>query len=144
MEPETLGPDDEPRNAGAVVAVHYGDYRRQEIWLNSGIMGGTWYALGGEGHRPEVVRDPRTELKKLYGGSRFIQPPGTIPPYPEWEDVLARGPVVLLVPGQDEAHAAGWEAGRRRLLEQIEELRDDEDVPPGHGWRVVRAAEETP
>lgn len=135
MTQKLLGPDDEPDRAGAVVAVHYGDYHEQEIWLKAGIMGGTWYPLGGEGHRPQVVEDPRSSAEKLVSREPWRQPPGTIPRYPEWSDVLARGPVTLLTPGQDGVYAAGWAAGRRRLLQQIESLGEDEDVPPGpHGW----------
>jgi hypothetical protein len=49
-----LGPDDEPRNSGALVAVHYGDHRRQEVWVRSI---GNWYPLHGEfGPRNESER----------------------------------------------------------------------------------------
>lgn len=48
MTARLLGRYDEPQDSGAVVAVHSGDYRRQEIWVNSGANVGTWYPLGGE------------------------------------------------------------------------------------------------
>lgn len=102
-----LGTDDEPQGSGAVVAVHWGDYRRQEIWVASGANIGNWYCLGSE----------------------FGIPRG-LPTHPRWEDVLARGPVTLLVPGEKHAYADGWANGRRRLLEQIATLSDDEMEPP--------------
>lgn len=131
-----LGRNDEPQGSGAVVAVHYGDYRRQEIWVSSGANIGNWYSLGGEFGRPKVVDDPRSHTQKMFDPGSWQQPDGTIPLHPTWDDVIGRGPVVLLVPGQEDAYANGWEAGRRRLLEQVEELRDSEDVPPGYGWRA--------
>jgi hypothetical protein len=45
--------------------------------------------------------------------------------------VLARGPVTLLVASPRESYASGWENGRRRLLEQIQELSDAEDGTDG-------------
>jgi hypothetical protein len=133
-----LGTDDEPQGSGAVVAVHWGDYRRQEIWVASGANIGNWYCLGGEFRvgGPPAVDDPRPYHEKTFSREYWVQPPGTVPVQPTWEDVVKRGPVVLLTPGQDGVYAAGWEAGRRRMLEQIETLRDDEDVPPGTGWRA--------
>jgi hypothetical protein len=135
--------DPEPDySGGAVFAVHYGNYRRQEIWVASGDNIGNLYPLGGEAGKPRIVEDPRSELEKIgptLGRSRtWQQPPGTIPLHPTWHDMVARGPVVMLVPGQADTYAAGWATGRQRLLAQIEQLRDDEDVPPGHGWRAAR------
>jgi hypothetical protein len=130
-----LGPDDEPQDSGAVVAVHWGDYRRQEVWVSSGANIGNWYCLGGEFRvgGPPSVDDPRPYAEKMISREYWTQPPGTVPVQPVWDDVLKRGPVVLLTPGDEAVHTAGWVAGRRRLLEQIETLRDDEDVPPGTG-----------
>lgn len=120
--------EDEPQECGAVVAVHYGDYRRQEIWVNSGSNIGNWFCLGGEYGRPRAWDDPRSELEKLGWRGPVPRPgPNEIPRYPHWEDVLARGPVTLLVPGEQQAYAAGWVNGRRRLVEQITELGDAED-----------------
>lgn len=135
---KVYGPGDpEPEyDNGAVFAVHHGDYHRQEIWVASGANIGNLYPLGGEFGRPRVVEDPRSTMEKLTSGEPWRQPPGTIPLHPVWSDVVARGPVVMLTPGQADVYAAGWAAGRQRLLEQIEELRDTEDVPPGHGWRA--------
>jgi len=98
-----LGPDDEPQHSGAVVAVNYGDYRSLELWQRSGANIGNWYCLGSE----------------------FGVPRG-LPLHPHWEDVLARGPVTLLAPGEKQAYASGWVNGRRRLLQQIETLSDEE------------------
>ena len=99
-----LGREDEPQQSGAVVAVNYGDYRHIECWIRSGANIGCWYPLGGE----------------------FGLPRG-VPPHPHWEDVLARGPVTLLAASRDESYASGWANGRRRLLEQIEALSEEED-----------------
>lgn len=109
MAPKLLGPDDEPQHGGAVVAVHWGDYRRQEIWVSSGSNGGVWYPLGGEFW---VVWD------------RQRMPPGVTQKHPLWADVLARGPVVLLVPGDDDTYCVAWEAGRKHLLDGIVRLHD--------------------
>lgn len=100
-----LGPYDEPQHSGAIVAVNYDDYRYVECWIRSGANIGNWYYLGNEYGRP--YRDE-------------------IPVHPHWEDVLARGPVTLLVPGDQDAYQAGWRNGRRRLVEQMETVADDE------------------
>ncbi len=125
MTARTLGPADEPRESGAVVAVHYGDYRRQEIWVASGANIGNWYPLGGEFGRPRVVEDPRGPLAE-WSGPRWRQPEGTVPLHPHWEDVLARGPVTLLVAGDDAAYLAGWRAGRRDLWQRTEDLAEED------------------
>jgi hypothetical protein len=133
-----LGYDDEPQGSGAVVAVHYGDYRRQEIWVASGANVGNWYCLGGEFGVPKTVDDPRSDMDKLTEnmlgrkGLSWTQPPGTLPLHPTWSDVLARGPVTLLFPGADDTYAAGWRAGRRELWNSMEnELDDDPPNTPG-------------
>lgn len=125
--PKFLGPYDEPQQSAAVVAVHWGDYRRQELWMSSGIMGGTWRPLGGDYgvQPPRIAEDPRNEMEKL-GPDRWRQPPGTIPPYPDWGDVLARGPVVLLTAADGDAYLAGWKAGRRDLWQAMEEVAEEE------------------
>jgi hypothetical protein len=127
--------DPEPQyGPGAVFAVFWGDYRRQEIWVASGANIGNLYPLGGEFGVPKVVEDPRDDFERgLHSRDRWVQPPGTVPLHPTWSDLVARGPVVMLVPGQADAYAAGWATGRQRLLEQIEELRDEEDEPPAVG-----------
>lgn len=126
---KTLVRDDEPRHSGAVVAVHYGDYRQQEIFVRSGASIGNWYCLGGEFGRPRPWDDPRTELGRRIDRGPAPKPgPNEIPRHPRWEDVLARGPVTLLVAGEKEAYASGWANGRRRLVEQIETLSEEE--PP--------------
>lgn len=132
-----LGLDDEPDGNGAIVAVNYGDYREQEIWVASGTNIGCWYPLGGEFGRPKVSEDPRSYAEKNLSRDAWRRPPGTVPLHPTWSDVVRRGPVVLLTPGKADTYAAGWEAGRRRFFTQIEELKDSEDVPPGYGWRGV-------
>jgi hypothetical protein len=103
--PTMLGPSDEPHNCGAVVVVHYGNYRRQEIFVSSGANLGNWYCLGGEFGVPR------------HGSSE-------LPLHPVWADVLARGPVTLLSAGDQATYAAGWAAGRRRMVQQMEELGD--------------------
>jgi hypothetical protein len=126
-EPAILGPHDEPQHSGAIVAVNYGDYSRQEIFVRSGANIGCWYPLGGEFGRPKVWVDPRTSLEKM--GWREAEPrpgPGGVPLHPHWEDVLARGPVTLLVPGDADAYRDGWRNGRRRMVEQMETVADDD------------------
>lgn len=113
--PHILGPADEPQNAGAVVAVHYGDYRRQEIWVSSGSNVGNWYPLGGEHW---VVWD------------RQHMPAGVTMQHPRWEDVLARGPVTLLVAAGAETYRQGWRAGRRDLWQAMEEIAEEDPAAP--------------
>ena len=128
MSDTKLGMHNEPRGIGAVVAVNYGDYRTQEIWISSGSFIGNWWCLGGEWGRPKVWMDQRTEMDKLLG-RRELQSrpgPGEIPEYPRWEDVLRRGPVTLLVPGNQATYREGWKAGRRRMVEEMETISDDE------------------
>ncbi len=129
MTTRLLGPDDEPQNSGAAVAVHWGDYRAQEIWVRSGANIGNWYPLGGEFGRPRVAQDPRNDLEKIMG-KKWEQPPGTIPLHPHWDDVLRRGPVTLLVPGDDDTYTAGWRAGRTALWNEMENYIHD-DPPNG-------------
>ena len=120
--------EDEPQDSGALVAVHYGDYRRQEVWVRSGSNIGNWYPLGSEYGRPRPWDDPRTEMQKLtWTGPRPTPGPGQVPRHPTWQDVLDRGPVTLLVAGQNEARAAGWRSGRRHMAGQVEALIYDEE-----------------
>ncbi len=99
--------------AGTVVAVHHGDYRRQEVWVASGPNAGNWSPVGGEFDCPPTGQDG-------------------VPEHPVFADILARGPVTLLVAAQQTAYEAGWVKGRSQLLGQIEELRDTGDcnIPP--------------
>ena len=123
-----LGYEDEPQQSGAVVAVNYGDYREQEIWVRSGSNIGNWYCLGGEFGRPRPWDDPRTDMQRLvtWRGPEPKPGPGEIVRHPHWDDILARGPVTLLFPGDEGAYKTGWANGRRRLREQIEEMDDDD------------------
>jgi hypothetical protein len=130
-----LGPGDEPQDSGAVVAVHWGDYRRQEIWVASGANINNWYCLGGEFGRPRVWHDPRTEAEKLMHHPAVHGPapqprPGEVPLHPTWTDVLARGPVTLLVPAGAEAYRQGWRNGRRNLWQDMEAAVDDDPPEP--------------
>lgn len=90
--PAMLGLLDEPQQPGAVVAVNYGDYRRQQIAVRSGANIGNWCFLGGE-----------------FGVPRH----GTadLPLHPTWQDVLAQGPVTLLSAGSQEAYESGGRTG---------------------------------
>lgn len=122
----TLGWDDEPQDSGAVVVVHFGDYRRQEIWVRSGANVGNWYCLGGEfGRGPKVAEDPRSHMEQMISRDVWRRPEGTIPLHPTWSDILARGPVTLLFAGDDASYQAGWEAGRRALWHSMENMLDD-------------------
>lgn len=128
MTARRLGPDDEPQNSGAIVAVHYGDYRGQEVWVRSGANIGNWYCIGGEfGRGPKVWEDPRSHTEKMLGhGPAPRRPEGTIPQHPHWDDILDRGPVTLLVAGDDEAFRSGWRAGRQDMWQGLEEAVYDE------------------
>ncbi len=131
-----LGLDDEPQKSGAVVAVHWGDYRRQEIWVRSGANIGNWYCLGGEFGTPRVWVDERTAMDKmLHRGPEPRPGPGEVPQHPHWEDVVARGPVTLLVAGDRAAYVAGWRAGRRDLWQSVESVAegDPQDVAAERG-----------
>jgi hypothetical protein len=129
-----LGPEDEPQDSGAVVVVHYGDYRRQEVWVSSGANVGNWYCLGGEFGRPKVWIDQRTPMEKMmrtgYDGPEPGPGPGEIPLHPDWSDVLARGPVTMLVPGDDEAYRQGWRNGRLDMWNDMEDAVYDEPKEP--------------
>lgn len=116
MTPRLLGPADEPQESGAIVAVHHGDYRQQEVWVRSGANIGNWYPLGGEFWAV---------------GDRQRMPAGVTKQHPEWTDVLARGPVVLLVPGDADMYRQGWRAGRRDLWQGMEDATydDPQEVP---------------
>lgn len=106
-----LGPDDEPQESGALVAVNYGDYRTQEVWVRSGANIGNWYPLGGEFW--------------LVWEKKYM-PPGVIKSQPEWSDVLARGPVTLLLAAADQAYVQGWRTGRRDLWQAMEVVAEDD------------------
>lgn len=131
MTARLLGPDDEPRSSGAIVVVNYGDYRSQETWTRSGADIGVWRCLGGEFGRPKVWTDPRSYAEKLVSRGPEPRPgPNEIPLHPDWSDVLARGPVTLLVAGDDEAYRRGWRAGRQQMWENLEEAVYDEPAVP--------------
>lgn len=115
MTARLLGPYDEPRASGAVVAVHYGDYRQQEIWVASGANIGNWYPLGNE-------------FWAVWDRKRM--PAGVTNPHPTWSDVLARGPVTLLVPGDGEAYREGWRNGRRDLWQRMEDMAYEDPEEP--------------
>jgi hypothetical protein len=97
--------------SGAVVAINYGYYRDQEIWVSSGANIGVWYPLGGEFW---MVWD------------RGRMPAGVTKVHNTWDDLLARGPVTLLVAAEEEPYKAGWRAGRRDLLGRIAEMSEDD------------------
>ncbi|MEU8334735.1 hypothetical protein [Micromonospora tulbaghiae] len=127
MTAKLLGPGDEPQNSGTVVAVHYGDYRRQEIWVRSGANIGNWYCLGGEFGTPKVWIDGRTAMEQLLHRGPEPRPgPGEVPLHPHWEDIVARGPVTLLVPAGRRAYVEGWRAGRRDLWQAMEDIAEDD------------------
>jgi hypothetical protein len=108
--------DPEPEVSGGTIAVvNYGDYRSQEVWVASGANIGNWYPLGGE-------------FWAVWDRKRM--PPGVTKEQPTWDDVTARGPVTLVAAMSHEAYQQGWTDGRRRLLEQVEDLRDEEDRAP--------------
>lgn len=127
MAARVLGPSDEPQENGAVVAVHLGDYRRQEIWVSSGANIGNWYCLGGEFGRPKTWDDPRDYMEKmLHPNDMPARPAGTVPVQPDWYDVLARGPVTLLLGADSDAYVRGWRAGRRDLWQAMEDVASED------------------
>ena len=105
-EAKTFTADDpEPDvRPGTIAVVNYGDYRAQEAWVASGSNLGAWYPLGSE--------------------YRYTLP-GVTKQHPTWRDVVARGPVTLLVPASRDAYELGWVTGRRDLVEQMERVVDD-------------------
>lgn len=122
----SVGYSDEPQHSGAVVAVHYGE-PQQEIWVRSRLNIGNWYPLGSEYGRPRPWDDPRSPLEKLSWRGPDPRPgPGEVPRHPCWGDVLDRGPVTLLTAGNQESYRSGWRNGRRRMVEQMEAVEDDE------------------
>lgn len=126
MTDRLLSYADEPQNSGAVVAVNWGDYRSQEIWVRSGANIGNWYPLGGEFGRPRVAEDPRPSGVQMLSRERWQRPPGTIPQHPHWEDIIARGPVTLLVAADGDSYRQGWRAGRRDLWQAMEEVAEED------------------
>lgn len=127
MGARLLGPNDEPQESGAVVAVHFGDYRRQEIWVRSGANIGNWYCLGSEFGTPKTWDDPRSYADKMFDRSPPpMRPAGTVPLQPDWYDVAARGPVTLLVGADGDAYVQGWRAGRRDLWQQMEDVASED------------------
>lgn len=117
-------------NPGAVLALNYGDYRNQYLFVVSGADYGVLVQLGnGYGHRIQVADDDRTTMQQM-SGEPWRQPPGTLPRHPHWEDVVALGPLTLLIPGDQDMYRQGWTDGRKRLVEQFESLADEENIAP--------------
>ena len=96
-QPRYLGPADEPQDPGAIVAVHYGDYRQMELWVASSGDIGVWVP----------IRAPGLPIRGV------------------WTDVLDRGPVVLLTPAPEDVYRAGHAAGVRELFAKIQEIGED-------------------
>ncbi len=130
MPARLLGPEDEPRESGTVVAVHFGDYRRQEIWVNSGANVGNWYCLGGEFGRPKTWEYPRPYAELTFSRDPAPKmPAGHIPLHPDWSDVLKRGPVTLLTGADGQAYLQGWRAGRKAMWQDLEDATYDDPKP---------------
>lgn len=126
-----IGADDEPQESGAVVALWWGDYRRQEIWVRSGANIGNWYCLGGEFGTPKVWDPPHDALRLISRSPMPERPAGTVPLHPDWWFLVQRGPVTLLSPGDEATYRAGWSAGRRDLWQSMEnEVDEGPSEPP--------------
>lgn len=124
--PSQLGPGDEPQGAGVPVAVWFGDYRYQEVWVSSSAGGGTWCCLGGEFGRPRTWIDQRSAAAKMvHTGPEPGPGRGQIREHPRWEDIVRRGPVTLLTGAPTELYRQGWINGRKALADQIAELAED-------------------
>lgn len=109
-------------NPGDVLAVNHGNYQTQEIWVVDGANTGAIFPLGGLHHRVnwvEVTR-PKTPRRDL-----FDRDHDACPRHPEWEDVVARGPVTVLTGMPQDAYNLGWRDGRQDLLGQIETLAEE-------------------
>jgi hypothetical protein len=127
-----LGADDEPQSSGALAVVWPGDYERQEIWVASGANVGNWYCLGNEFRIPKVWdAPPRNMFDRSPGPQR---PAGTVPQQPTWYDIIERGPVAALTTSDDGTYRAGWSAGRRQLVQEMESIAADD--PPVRGLNV--------
>lgn len=133
-----LSVSDEPDQPGAVAAVWFGDYRRQEIWVSSGANMGNWYCLGGEFGRPRTWVDRRSALDQMtrngpYRPGEDGPGPGEIPQHPNWNHVLDRGPVTLLTTDH-QAYALGWANGvravRHRIDTELEMLETEPEAAP--------------
>lgn len=129
--PYQVGPDDEPQHSGAVVALWWGDYRRQEIWVRSGANIGNWYCLGGEFGTPKVW-DPPNDYTRLISPKpgRPERPEGTVPLHPDWWFLIRRGPVTILTPGVEATYLSGWEAGRQALWQSMEDVAGEGPTEP--------------
>jgi hypothetical protein len=122
--------DSEPEcRAGTIAVIWYGDYRHQQAFVRSGASTGNWYPLGNEFGKIRTVDDERPYVERTFGSERWQQPGGTVPTHPTWYDLTRLGPVTILVPADNAAYRLGWADGRRRLSEQFDELRDQEDGP---------------
>jgi hypothetical protein len=124
---KVIGREDEPQASGAVAATDYGDYRKQVIWVRSGADPGNWYPLGNEFGRPKVWDDNVPSHIWAASGKTLPQrPPGTVTLHPTWDDVLAWGPVTVLVPGGGGDYALGWRSGvraaRHKIVSELEWL----------------------
>lgn len=129
---QQLSAQDEPQRGSALVAVYFGVYWRQEIWVRSGANPGTWYCLGGEFGAPKVWDDNvPASLWNAANKTPLKRPPNTIPAHPCFADILARGPVTLLLSEPAEAYHHGWASGVRAAQQRIEAALEslEDDIP---------------
>jgi len=94
----------EPTQAGTVVRIDTGGRlsKYPEVWVADYINGGRWYPDSSSW--AQHVRGPLDD-----GGAH-------------WDDLLRRGPVVLLVASSREACEHGWRAACAALSQQADDL----------------------
>jgi len=105
VPPVVPGWQDEPQEVGTIVVVNLeAGYNHMEVWVRSGANIGNWYYLGNEAGR-------------AYRGE--------VPVHPTWPDVLKRGEVTVLSPGDPTTYRNGWRNGRYALWREMEGMIDE-------------------
>lgn len=102
-EPLTLPQLEEEPPTGSVVAINWGGYH-QEVWVSNNSNIGNWYC-------------PDIPMRGDW--------------HPHWEDVKRRAEghaLTLLVPGDRDAYAAGFDAGVARVGQAVTQVIDETRV----------------
>jgi hypothetical protein len=99
--PDELVLEEEPPT-GSVVAIDWGGHY-QEVWVSNKSNQGNWYC-------PDIPM------------------PGSW--HPHWEDVVLRAekmgcPLTILVPGDRDMYAAGFDAGVKKVSDVLSEIVDN-------------------
>ncbi len=121
-------PDLPPRT---ICVVNHGDPQRPSVVF---IAQGDYLfsLLAGGAADPQVVDDTRDYAAKL--DRAWHQPKGTIPSSPQWNHLVALGPVTVLFACAQDMYQQGWTDGRAALTDvftgAFAELRDMEATAP--------------